>query len=457
MRGRRGKPIFELGQLTGLRLISFLQPLEFGSLEASPAPASASALRIHDVLEPGEWDPSRPIEFGTSAASELTQTGTTRLFPALLDSHGTDRTPSVVIARLPEDKRGDDEAPAAVDGEIEDGEPVVAVVEMELEASERQNEPASEVNLLSRSPQCLPKADIRSAQQCMPTSADIASDVAESAAEALVAETDSDQHLPTIEVDAEVIADALESPPEAEQAEGPDSRDDLPQHSDESTDKKIASTVPELNIPPADQQAGGATVHPASDHSESGDEIFLMSRPPRRPVRAQPESASEDKQPIVARRSVASESLEVPSPVRRSSRISSVGPSTLSTDSPANSNAKGKRSRRSEEPSSAAAGQQTPIIKKPRRSGHPVKYVTDSEEPVGGEAEINQGAALRIHHHHPEKTSSTAQSSKFEPPVTRSRCHFTRLRIAPLLNRNSSSPYEFLVPAVRLVDSCFTS
>jgi len=231
--------------------------------------------------------------------------------------------------------------------------------------------------------------------------------------EALAAATASESRVPLIEVDPEVIREALR--PEA--AEEPKSAQD------------------------------GAHSSPPT-----------LRRSPRRLPSALPEETSA----ATPQPHLPSDALDVPSPIRRSSRLSSVGPTPSKSASPKpelppGSANKGKRGRHSDENGSRSIDTATPV-KKSRRSGHSSRLreeVTEDERPVL--AGSSKGG-LRLHHHHqapdplPTASSSTSSSSpasgtKSEPPLTRSRCHFTRLRIRSFLNKDSQR-YEFLVPAV---------
>lgn len=262
---------------------------------------------------------------------------------------------------------------------------------------------------------------------------------------------ESSDHRPSIEVDAEVIEEALNPTGSMTNSQNGATAS----LSEGDSQEETLDTVPEIHVPPTGPSARIASAVPFSDQSESGDEILLASRParpatrrsPRRPTSALPE----DKPSPLERTSAAPNNLEVPSPIRRSSRLSSAGPSSSSVDSPSASN-KGKRSRRSDENGAAASSASTSSTKKPRRSAHGLKYreeVTEDEEPVPA----GSARGVRVHHHHqnpdhgPTASSSSSQATRFEPPLTRSRCHFTRLKISSLSNKDSA-PYEFLVPAV---------
>ncbi|GAA5906052.1 uncharacterized protein JCM6883_002536 [Sporobolomyces salmoneus] len=377
---------------------------EVGDLGASPTRAESSSIRIHDVLEPGEWDPSRPIEFGTSTSTDEVDS-----------SRSTGARDIDAEVQPPQN--------VPIVGEESD---VVAVVEMSEEDGVEKTEGTSEST---------------------PIDSELSKAVAESVVEALAAETESIGHFPFIEVDPEVIEEALH-PTQHET-----SNEAQAQRLEEK--EETTNVVPELRVPSPDSTVKSPSAAPPS--SESGDEVILVTRPSRR---SRPESSTprEIKPSTIGRRSLASDTLEVPSPVRRSSRLSSTGPqapSSSAIDSPSTSSpstsSKGKRSRKSDESSAEVANPSTPIIKKARRSGHPVKYVIESEEPA---PPTNRGS-LRVHHHHhhleANSTPSTSSSSstKFEPPLTRSRCHFTRLKVSSVSNQNSL-PYEFLVPACAL-------
>jgi len=296
---------------------------------------------------------------------------------------------------------------------VENGsEDVLAIVEMSKEGEE------VEVRTVSRrSLDKSPTLTLDSRIQPTLSNDEIAEDVAENAVEALAAATASDSPIPVIEVDPEVIREALH-PDSAEQPE--------------STEQGHHSSPPE----------------------------------PRRSPRRLPSALPEELVATTPQPQLPPDALEVPSPIRRSSRLSSIGPTPSKPASPkpestSQSASKGKRSRYSDENGSPSIDTATPV-KKSRRSGHSSRLreeVTEDERPVL--AGSSRGG-LRLHHHHqaPEplpvaSTSSSHSSSpgssskKSEPPLTRSRCHFTRLRIRSFLNKDSQ-PYEFLVPAVSL-------
>ncbi|GAA5951491.1 hypothetical protein JCM3765_005951 [Sporobolomyces pararoseus] len=379
---------------------------DIGDLPASPNRPNSTALHIHDVLEPGEWNPSEPIEFGTSAAA----------------SHSSKESKAGNLADNL--NRGFNDAEAYTRAERD--APLVAVVEMG-QPEETSNTKAPKEN------------------------ASIAEEVAQNVAEALAAELNSDERLPAIEVAPEVIEEAVRpSEPEHDTSTAESNLEESALNDNDSR-----QVVPQIQVPPAEPSIGAADAAPASDQSESGDEILLASRPSRSSARRTPRQSTsaprEDRASTSGRPSLSADTLEVPSPMRRSSRLSSAGPASSSTDSPSSS--RGKRSRRSDENGAAAPSTSNSSVKKPKRTGHGLKYreeVTEDEEPapIAGSSRTN----LRLHHHHhqpAEGASTSSQTSKFEPPVTRSRCHFTRLKLTSLFNKDSP-PYEFLVPACAL-------
>jgi hypothetical protein len=100
-------------------------------LPVSPERAESTSLRIHDVFEPGEWDPSKPIEFGPSATVEG-ESGKTneqgKLFVVSFDRRA-ELTPFHKSDIDPID--GVDTS--RVNGDTEGSTAVAAIVEMSLE------------------------------------------------------------------------------------------------------------------------------------------------------------------------------------------------------------------------------------------------------------------------------------------------------------------------------------
>ncbi|GAA5872272.1 hypothetical protein JCM16303_001037 [Sporobolomyces ruberrimus] len=396
----------------------------FDELPASPVATSSEGPRVHDVVQPGEWDPSQPIEFGESAS--VAERETARADPAVPPSPLPDEPPT------PED-------PTA----SEDG-PVAAVVEMTRDGETEQIDEA-------------PLFDTA-----------IVNDIAESVAEALAASTEPGRHHPVIEVDPGVIEEALQpASPTTDSDANTQSLAASEAGQDEQDREETISNNEEPILQPL-QRSGLAT--PSAEQSESEDELMLKSPPSRAPAAARrsPRRATyglpeETFGTPSGRQSSAKETPKGSSTARRSSRLSSAGPmlSPYVAVPPASTSqqshkSKGKRTRK---PDDTATPDSPSSVKKPRRSAHSTKLreeFTDDETPVSN-AGSHRG--LRVHHHHhpPETTStpSAPQTKRIEPPLTRSRCHFTRLRIAPQLNARSR-PYEFLVPACALTSSIAT-
>lgn len=255
---------------------------------------------------------------------------------------------------------------------------------------------------------------------------------------------DPRRNLPLIEVEPDVIEEALH-PVDASESGSPKELEKQAMIEAGVATTDAAETVA------TDPQAAIRT----PEGSDSGDEIVLASRPAqntaRRSPRRPPTTLPDDPISTLGRSPVTSDALSIASPIRRSSRLSSTGPTATAGSSSAQSG-KTKRPRKSDE-NGAAAPDTTSSAKKPRRSGHSTKLraeVTDDEEPTPAAGSGRGG--LRVHHHHqsPEyapPAPSTPKGRQFEPPLTRSRCHFTRLRI-PSSTDERSLPYEFLVPAV---------
>ncbi|GAA6059175.1 hypothetical protein JCM10212_005520 [Sporobolomyces blumeae] len=357
-------------------------------------PVLSQSLRIHDVVEPGEWDPAEPIVFGDTAA-----------------------------------------APEAATDE----------------------------------------------QQAAETLAQVEEEVVE----ALTSALDSRPVEPEIEVAPEVIEEALrDDSPTSVVTQNAESGEAVPESLNAVDFATPSSSTPETPVP--DQEATPA-VRPgpsselsepaasSADDSDSGDEVVLMSSRARHRAIAPPTTSqavpSRDR-PSPVPRAVAAASPS-PSAVRRSSRLSSAAPLPSPSPSPAPEESRstgsstpvtrGKRSRKSGEAGPAASGSRSSPnaspAKRPRRSGHSSKLrevMTDDEEPVSAEeGEVAQGSlGLMVHHHHRHPVDVAPPPGSTKPavqhvPVTRSRCHYNRLRIRSPSN-SKATPYEFLVPACAL-------
>ncbi|PRQ70820.1 hypothetical protein AAT19DRAFT_10977 [Rhodotorula toruloides] len=131
--------------------------------------------------------------------------------------------------------------------------------------------------------------------------------------------------------------------------------------------------------------------------------------------------------------------LRLSTPLRRSSRLSlppSPAPSTTAHPTPTI-----KRSRTAEEASSSSTNPSSPA-KRQRTAETPTSHNPASPA-------LSRSTVARVHQHRHRPTSVPASSSNgVSPPLTRSRCHFSRLRISSREDP-SAPPYFFNVPTVR--------
>ncbi|KAK4330617.1 hypothetical protein RTBOTA2_006274 [Rhodotorula toruloides] len=132
--------------------------------------------------------------------------------------------------------------------------------------------------------------------------------------------------------------------------------------------------------------------------------------------------------------------LRLSTPLRRSSRLSlppSPAPSTTAHPTPTI-----KRSRTAEEASSSSTNPSSPA-KRQRTAETPTSHNPASPA-------LSRSTVARVHQHRHRPTSVPASSSNgVSPPLTRSRCHFSRLRISSREDP-SAPPYFFNVPTCAL-------
>ncbi|GAA5926374.1 uncharacterized protein JCM15063_000260 [Sporobolomyces koalae] len=337
-----------------------------------------SPLRIHDVSQPGVWDPSEPIEFGSDPSVSAV---------------------NEPVSAEPFDARPGDvsSAPASPVDKNDDHDAVVDMIRSEGQELEKDNTVLND-------------------------------DIAEEAVEALAAAIAPVPTIPPVELEEAVLQDAL----------GLEETMQHNEHTPAETARDVGETVPGSQASTAPVQHAEA-IH-GEERTENRESMSPKRRSPRRHLTSLPQAG----QSLLSH-----ETSDTSSPLRRSPRLSSAAPAPeLAPQAPVG---KGKRGRASIENGAAASEPKSPT-KKPRRSGHSSKLrqeMTDDEEPV---ANSGTGQGLRVHHHHVgdhAQVASAISSSDSGPPVTRSRCHFVRLRIKSQLNEHSY-PYEFLVPACAL-------
>ncbi|CDR46204.1 hypothetical protein NBRC10512_004314 [Rhodotorula toruloides] len=132
--------------------------------------------------------------------------------------------------------------------------------------------------------------------------------------------------------------------------------------------------------------------------------------------------------------------LRLSTPLRRSSRLSL--PPSPAASTPTQPTSTIRRSRTAEEASSTSTNLPSPA--KRQRVTDPPK----SQDAPSSASSRSTGARLHQHRHRPT-SAATPGANGVSPPLTRSRCHFSRLRISSREDP-SAPPYLFNVPTCAL-------
>jgi hypothetical protein len=135
----------------------------------------------------------------------------------------------------------------------------------------------------------------------------------------------------------------------------------------------------------------------------------------------------------------ASQRLRLSTPLRRSSRLSL--PPSPAPPSIAQRPAAIRRFRTADDPNSISTGPLPPSTRG--------RTTVMPKSPDGVSSSPPRPAAARLHQHRHRPLNAAASSTNgLSPPLTRSRCHFSRLRISSRED-SAAPPYLFNVPTVR--------